>query len=98
MKTLITVPAVAAILLAGLSGFDKYFENRNVPEISQQTASITQTEKDFIHMVENSSEVIIYYVLDSVKSSEADMGIFLDVQNTGIQTTSPNPDIKLVSF
>ena len=95
-KMFLAVPAAAIIILIGVFSHPDLFNYSNLTETIQITSRMNGKEP--ASPSEDSSEEIVYYVLESVKPKEIEKGIFLSEQNVSIQVTSTNPNIKLISF
>lgn len=94
MKDLLIVPAFALIILwVVFSSIDMHLNQQNQSEITQNNVSSTHSDSTFEDYPEE-----IHYVLDSVKPSEVETGIFLNEHDTSIQTTSTDHNFTLTSF
>jgi len=96
MRDILTVPALALIILwIVFYRIDVHLNQQNQSEITQNKASSTNSE--IISTFEDYPEEI-HYVLDSVKPSEVETGIFLNEHDTSIQTMLTGPNFTLTSF
>ena len=96
IKGFLIIPA-AALIIFGIfySRTDMHFNQRIRPEITQN--QVLTTDSIIISSSEDYSEEI-HYVLDKVKPSEVETGIFLNEHDTPIQTTSTVSNFSLTSF
>ena len=96
LKLLFAVPTVAVVILIGVFSLQDRFDDNNLTEITHITS--IENVKEPASQGEDSSEEIVYYVLESVKPKEVEEGIFLGEQNTPVKVTPSNPNLKLISF
>ncbi|MCD6308031.1 MAG: zf-HC2 domain-containing protein [Candidatus Latescibacteria bacterium] len=92
----VTVPAAAALIAAFV-----YFK-ADIPVghdmtvvVEPQTQVVGQLEPAAV--TDDSGDEVVHYVLDSVKQSEAEVGIFLNEQQTSTVVAS-NSNFRLISF
>jgi hypothetical protein len=97
IKTMMVVPAAAfVIFVAVFSNIEIPFYRNNQPEITQNISS--NVINDGVSTFEDDAVEVVNYVLDSVKQSEAETGIFLNEQNTTLIMTPNEPDILLINY
>jgi len=92
----VTVPAVAALIAAFVYFNADTLVGRDMSvAVEPQTQVVRQSEPAAVTY--DSGDEVVHYVLDSVKQSEAEVGIFLNEQQTSTVVAS-NSNFRLISF